>query len=100
MNNFSAPFALCFRLGRHRPLHRLRQGDIAHLDGGDFDSIRFRLLVDHILKVLVDAFALRQQFVQFGRRGYIPANPLDSLRRVQARARQQPERWSRSRSSN
>src|SRR4051794_24478883 len=52
------PLALGLGLLGHRPLHRLRDADVADLDGGDLDPPRLGLLVDDLLQVLVELLAL------------------------------------------
>ena len=45
------------RFARHRVLQRVRDDDVAHLDGLHGDAPRVRPLVDQLLQLLFDALA-------------------------------------------
>ena len=66
VDHLGPPFAFGFGLPRHAALEIRRQQHVFHFDRGDLYAPRFRVPVDDLAQAVVDPFAMRQQFVQFG----------------------------------
>ena len=81
VDDLRALLAFGFGLPRHRALHVRRQIDVLHFDGRHLDAPRIRALIQDLLQVLVEPFALRQQVVELDLAEHAPQRGLGQLRR-------------------